>query len=53
MVCPDECTQLPLPPGVFHFELFHAWQCHYDVIIGPDGTLPLYSPPMQDIYVVL
>jgi len=56
LICPDECRQLQLPPGVFHFELFHAWRCHYDVIIGENGNLPFYSPPMpdiQDIYIVL
>ena len=45
----EECQQIPRPPGVLHFELFHAWRCHYDVIIGPDGYLPLYPPPLPDI----
>ena len=56
LVLPDEYQQLPLPPGVHHFELLHAWRCHYDVIVGPDGYLPDYPPPMpdiQDIYVTL
>ena len=32
--------------GVFHFELLHAWGCHYDVIIGPDDHLPPNPPPI-------
>ena len=37
LICMEECQKLPHPQGVLHFELFHAWSCHYDVIIGPDG----------------
>ena len=48
LVCPDECQQLPLPPGVLHFELFYAARCHYDVIIAADGHLPDYPPVMPE-----
>ena len=56
LVLPEECQQLTLSAGVHHFELLHAWRCHYDVIIGPDGHLPDFPPPIpdiQDIYVTL
>ena len=56
LVCPDECKQMRVPPGIFHFELYHDWRCHYDIITGENGYLPLYPPPMpdiQDIYLVL
>ena len=39
LTCTEECQQLPCPPGVLHFELFHAWRCHYNVVIGPDNYL--------------
>ena len=56
LICTEECQQLPRPPGVLHFELFHAWRCHYDVVVGPDGYLPDYPPSLsdiQDIYITL
>ena len=49
LICTEECQQLPRPPGVLHFELFHAWRCHYDVVVGSDGYLPNYPPPLSDI----
>ena len=56
IILPTQCEELPRPPGVFHFELFHAWGCHYDVIVGPDGHLPLNPPPIpqpQASYITL
>ena len=55
IVCPQECQELLCPPGVFHFELFYASRCHYDVIIGPDGHLPDYPPeyPKSQAYITL
>ena len=49
LVCPDECQQLPHPPGVLHFELFYASRCHYDVIIGAHGYLPDNPPNMPEL----
>jgi len=46
LVCPDECQQLPLPPGVQHL---YAARCHYDVIIAADGYLPDYPPTMPEL----
>ena len=56
LVYPDECQQLPRPPGVLHFELFYASRCHYDVIIGADGYPPDYPPSMpgsEESYITL
>lgn len=56
LTIPIQCKELPCPPGVFHFELFHTWRCHYDVIVGPHGYLPDYPPPLpeiKDIYMTL
>ena len=56
LVCPDECHQLPCPPGVLHFELFYASRCHYDVIIGAHGYLPDNPPNMpelEEVYITL
>ena len=56
LVCPDECQQLPRPPGVLHFELFYASRCHYDVIIGAHGYLLDYPPNMpepEEAYITL
>ena len=56
IVCPDECQQLPRPPGVLHFELFYASRCHYDVIIAADGHVPDYPPIMptlEETYITL
>ena len=53
---PTQCQELPCPPGVFHFELFYAWRCHYDVIIGPHGYVPDYPPPIpvtEDVHITL
>ena len=49
LTCKEECEQLPRPPGVLHFELFHAWRCHYDVVVGPNGYLPANPPPLPDV----
>ena len=45
---PAQCEELPRPLGIFHFELFHAWGCHYDVVTGPDGYTPLNPPSLPE-----
>jgi len=50
LICPEECLQIPRPPGVLHFELFYASRCHYDVIVGPNGRVPDYPPRMPERY---
>ena len=55
IMCPRECQELLCPPGVFHFELFYASRCHFDVIIGSHGHLPDYQPelPKTQVYITL
>ena len=46
---PTQCQEIPSPPGVFHFELYYACRCHYDVIVGTYGRLTDYPPPLPNI----
>ena len=56
LTIPSQCDEIACPPGVFHFELFYAWRCHYDIIVGLHGYIPENPPQLpqiKDTYITL
>ena len=45
---PAQFEELPRLLGIFLFELFDVWGCHYDVVVGPDGYTPLNPPSLPE-----